>query len=181
MKIYYVGKSILEVYIPSIGRGHNIVKAINEAEQNIILEVSETNSEVIFKLKDKDLDKIITYLKPQTSGSDISPFSKRNLPKRKTTEQLIQKGVLTKEQISEYESISAMVHKDDILMISHLNKQFLRNVVCKKRTNNLNMCRAEMKKELLSLRDYFFFKGYGEQYLKFLRKEIENKYGKGGR
>ena len=35
-KIFHYGKDVLQAYIPSLGRGHNVLKAINEIE-NITL------------------------------------------------------------------------------------------------------------------------------------------------
>lgn len=85
-KITYYGKSILQAYIPSLIRGHNILKAINEIDSSIIFDIEETDEEVLFKFKYVDSDKIIPLLKPRTSGANISPFSTRNLPKNKDYE-----------------------------------------------------------------------------------------------
>ena len=57
IRIFYYGKSILEVYIPSRIRGCNIIKAIeNEFNDNIIFNVVETDSEVLFHFKTKHMD-----------------------------------------------------------------------------------------------------------------------------
>lgn len=56
-KIYYYGKSILEAYIPSLGRGRNIVRQIKEECNNdIIYNIEETDSEILFYFKASDLD-----------------------------------------------------------------------------------------------------------------------------
>ena len=79
------GRGILEAYVPSLIRGHNIVKAIkSEFGEDIIFDVKDTDSEVIFKFKANYMTDLEKYLKPKTSGANISPFSTRNLVKNKT-------------------------------------------------------------------------------------------------
>ena len=55
-------------YIPSIGRGHNIIKAIQEELGNdIIYNIEETDSEILFRFNSKHMDELEKYLKPKTS------------------------------------------------------------------------------------------------------------------
>ena len=82
--MFYYGRNLLQAYIPSLGRGHNIVKYINENfGEDIIFDIEETDSEILFKFNTKHADNIIPLLKPKTSGANISPFSSKNLPKNK--------------------------------------------------------------------------------------------------
>ncbi|MCD7996525.1 MAG: hypothetical protein LUH21_04745 [Clostridiales bacterium] len=168
------------MYIPSIGRGRNILRAIKDTADGTIFDTRETNSEVLFKVNDSDLDKIISYLKPQISGADISPFSPKNLKKKK--------DVLTHAQIEAYRRITGCIPWEDKLLIKQINNLFLNEVVCKKSRcgtdcskKAIKEIKADMKKEQVSLRDYFFLMGFGDEYLKFLQREVENKYMKGGR
>lgn len=71
----------MQAYIPSIGRGNNIIKAIYEIDPSIIFDIEKTDAEILFKFKYVNSDKIIPLLKPKTSGAGISPFSSKNLPK----------------------------------------------------------------------------------------------------
>ena len=51
-KIFYYGRNILQAYIPSIIRGHNIIKYINDNfGQDAIFDIEETSQEVLFKFK----------------------------------------------------------------------------------------------------------------------------------
>ena len=63
---------MLQAYIPSIGRGNNIIKAINEIDPSMIFNIRKTDAEVTFEFKFVDSDKIIPLLKPRTSGAGIS-------------------------------------------------------------------------------------------------------------
>ena len=62
-RVFHYGRDILQAYIPSLGRGHNIIRAINETNPSIIFDTEETDSEVLFKFKYCNSDKIIPLLK----------------------------------------------------------------------------------------------------------------------
>ena len=51
-KIFHFGGSVLQAYIPSIGRGHNVIKAINEQfGQDVLFNIEETDSEILFNFQ----------------------------------------------------------------------------------------------------------------------------------
>ena len=81
-QIFHYGYTTLCAYIPSIGRGLNILRAIQKLDSSIITDTRITDEEVLIYFKDKNLNKIIHLLKPRTVGAEISPFSKRNLPRK---------------------------------------------------------------------------------------------------
>ena len=70
----------LSAYIPSIGRGRNVKKALDE-KGILYSNYLETSIEVEFRFKAKDIDEVATIMKAKTSGANISPFSVKNLPK----------------------------------------------------------------------------------------------------
>lgn len=84
-KISYLERGILQYYVPSLRRGRNIVKdiQIDESISNVIFDVTETDSELTFKFKASDIEKLENILSPKTHGATISPFSVRNLPKER--------------------------------------------------------------------------------------------------
>ena len=66
-------RAILTAYIPSIGRGRNIKKALNEANihyDNYI----ETDEEVLFNFKSKDISVIADLLKAKNGRSRHKPI-----------------------------------------------------------------------------------------------------------
>ena len=125
----------------------------------------QTDGEVLFKVRDRNLENIINYLKPQTSGASISPFSSRNLKTNKYQ--------YTNEQIEEYKQITTSINKEDSLYLSRLNNKFLTDIICKKYKNNLTQIKADMKLKQLKIRDYIYSEGYEKEYLQFLKKEIK--------
>ena len=83
-KVFHYGRSILQAYIPSLIRGHNVLKKLTDLYgQDIVSDIEESDSEVLFRFNARDIEKIIPLLKPRTNGSGISPFSSKNLPKTK--------------------------------------------------------------------------------------------------
>ena len=166
IRIYHYGGSTLLAYIPSKGRGRNIIK--NESIKDFIFDIEETDSEVLFKFKDKHMEEIASVLQPQVSGASMSPFSSKNLPKKKC--------ILTNAQIEEYKKIISIVPQDDKLKVSHINNIFLSEILCKKHHISAQNAKAEMKKELLKLLDYISFKGMWNEYINYLGKEVGKLY-----
>jgi hypothetical protein len=203
IKIFHYGGSTLQVYIPSIQRGRNIIRSIYkdfinpdntkieekdiEREDGVqitresitildtdlfkkdiknsrfIFDVEETDEEVLFKVMDKNLDKIIDRLKPQTSGASIRPFSNRNLPKNTNYP-------YTSEQEMAYNSI--IENLDNKLEVGRLNNRFLEDVICKKAGRDLTFIKAEIKKKCMKVKDYIYDEGYENEYLEYLKKNL---------
>ena len=164
IRIHYFGKSILEAYIPSKGRGHNIIKAIKEdLDDDTIFNIEETDSEVLFQFNAKDMDKLAKYLKPKTNGADRSPFSSKNLQKSKY--------VIPDEDLVKYKSIVSNIPKERILSIQHTTNKFLKSLVTKK--NPYESIRADMIYKGLGNKEYIHSIGKWQQYIDYLRKEFE--------
>lgn len=164
-KVFHYGHNILQAYIPSLIRGHNIIKYINENfGQDKIFDIEETDSEVLFKFKTKDADDIIPLLKPKTSGANISPFSSKNLPKNKEYE-------IPDEDLVKYKSIVAKIPKERILDITHTTNKYLKSLVTKR--NTWENIKADMSMKGLKGKEYIHSIGKWNEYIEYLRKEIE--------
>ena len=149
-KVFHFGGSILQAYVPSIGRGHNIIKAIKEQfHGDIIFDIEETDSEILFKFNYKDSDNIIPLLKPKTNGANISPFSSKNLPRNKEYK-------IPDEEFSIYKEIVA--------------NHYLKSLATKK--NTWDNIRADMKLKGLKGKEYIHSIGKWSEYIEYLRKEI---------
>lgn len=162
------GRMLLTAYIPSIGRGRNIKKTMDEqgiAYTNYV----ETDEEVEFRFKAKDIESIARLLKAKTSGANISPFSSKNLPKSKVE--------IPTDEIQRYKEIIALVPKDDLLIIHKITTTFLESVLqkkCKKNNKEFNY-KIDMKKMCMGrqTKEYIREKGFWEEYLVYLQKEIK--------
>ena len=163
IKIFHYGSSILQAYIPSLIRGHNIIKAIKNIDSNIIFNIEESDSEVLFCFKYVNSDKIIPLLKPKTSGANISPFSSRNLPKNKDYK-------IPDEDLIAYKNIVAKIPPERILTITHTTNNFLKSLATKR--NPIENIKADMKLKGLKGKEYIHSIGRWEDYLSFLTKEL---------
>lgn len=162
-KVFHFGGSILQAYIPSLQRGHNIVKAIQQSNPSIIFNIEETDSEILFKFKYVDSDKIIPLLKPRTSGTSISPFSLKNLPRNKDFK--IPDGKLT-----QYKQIVSKIPPEKLLIIGRMTNSFLQTLVTKK--NPWENIKADMRLKCVKGKEYIYIIDKWDEYLKYLNDKI---------
>lgn len=147
-KIFSYGHGILQAYIPSLIRGHNIIKYINtNYGEDIIFDIEETDEEVIFKFNAKNDSKIIPLLKPKISGASISPFSSRNLPKNKDYK-------IPNEDLLKYKNIVSKIPRERILDITHITDKYLKSLTTK--TNTWEEIKADMALKGLKGKEYIY-------------------------
>ena len=161
----------LTAYIPSLQRGHNIIKAIKEKGVEFVDQI-ENDKEVEFKFKAIDIDVVAEVMKAKTSGASISPFSNKNLPKSNVE--------IPTEKIEEYKKITSVIPKGDLLFISRITNDFLDNILQKslRKTDKKFDYKSDMK--LLKMgrqsKEYIYVKGYFDEYLNYMQKELEKIY-----
>lgn len=161
IKIFYYGKSLLEVYISSKQRGRNIIKNIqDELGNDIIFDIEETDSEVLFKFHSKNMDKLEKYLRPKTSGANISPFSTRNLPKNKTYK-------IPCEELEAYKEIIKNIPQSRILELTHRTNNFIKNLVTKK--VSWENIKSDMALKGLKGKEYIHSIGEWDKYIDYLK------------
>lgn len=177
-KIWYWGlndsrRAVLGAYIPSLGRGRNIKKAMKRDKIDFF-NYDESADEVVFHFLATDVEYVADALGAKTSGASISPFSSRNLPKSDV--------VIPLEKIEEYKSVTSSVGKNDMLLIKNLNERFMSDILeksLKKQSKNSKFsCREDMKKLKMSrqFKEYVFYRGAWENYIKYLDEKIKEYY-----
>lgn len=171
-KIFNYGHGKLIAYIPSIIRGRKIIKALKEKGVEYI-DYLETDEEVEFKFKATDIEIVAELMKARTSGASISPFSNKNLPKSDIE--------IPKEKMALYKKITSVIPKCDLLLISRLTNDFLDNIMQKSLRNRGQKTydyKSEMKKLKLSrqAKEFIFVKNMFDEYLDYIKKEIEKIY-----
>lgn len=163
IQIFYFGNGILEAYVPSIGRGRNIIKAIKEEfGQNVLIKTQETDEEIIFQFKAKYIDDFAKYLKPKTSAANRSPFSTKNLPKSAY--------IIPSEDFVAYENIKAKISPESILSLTHTTQKYLKTLVNKKR--KWEFIRDDMTSKGMKAKEYIHSIGKWNEYIKYLEKEL---------
>ena len=162
-RVFHYGRDILQAYIPSLGRGHNIIKAIAQIDSSMIFDIEETDSEVLFKFKHVNSDKIIPLLKPKTAGASISPFSSRNLPKCTY--------IIPDEDLDKYKQIVSKIPQECILTLTHSTNNFIKSLATKR--NPIENIKIEMKKKCLKSKEYIHSIGKWKEYIKYLKEDLQ--------
>ena len=163
IKIFYYGHGILQAYIPSIGRGHNILKNLEEIDKSLIFDIEETDSEILFKFKYINSDSIIPLLKPKISGANISPFSLKNLPRNKDFK-------IPDDKLTQYKQIVSKISPEKLLTIGRMTNSFLQTLVTKK--NTWENIKADMRLKCVKGKEYIYIIDKWDEYLKYLNDKI---------
>lgn len=165
-------RMVLRAYIPSIGRGRNIKRSL-DAQSIPYTNYLETDEEVEFRFKAKDIEPIAELLNVKTGGANISPFSNKNLPKADVE--------IPMAEIERYKAATAEVQNGDLLIIHRITTDFLSNFLEKKykkiEGKNFDLS-TDMKKMKMSrmAKEYIWSKGMFNEYLKFLQDKIKEFY-----
>lgn len=165
VRIFYFGRNTLQAYIPSIIRGHNIIKYINENfGQDIIFDIEETDSEVLFKFNTKYDNKIIPLLKPKTSGASISPFSSKNLPRNKDYK-------IPDEDFAKYKCITSNLPQNKLILLGKYTNNFIKSLATKK--NTYDDIKADMALKGLKGYKYIHSINKWNEYIVYLNDNIQ--------
>ena len=184
-QIYSYGRGVLVAYIPSIGRGHNILKALGERlcgfnissikndyqplydallEEGTIKNIVENDEEIEFKFNAKNIELIAEYLKPCTSGSSISPFSIKNLPRSDYS--------IPESDLNIYKEITASIPKENIAVIGQITRKYIAEKLAKSKQYKSKDMRYEMRKSMLKGKEFIHYSGAWNEYIKYLKENI---------
>lgn len=132
-------------------------------KSNIIFDIEETDSEVLFKFKYVNSNKIIPLMKPKTSGAGISPFSIKNLPKSDFK--------IPDSDLDIYKQIISNIPRTDFLSIKNITNDYLKTL-CSKR-NAFDKIKADMRLKGLKAKEYIYVIGKWEEYIKYLNRHLK--------
>jgi hypothetical protein len=143
----------------------------------IIFDIEETDEEVLFKFKAKDLDKLESYIKPKPAklnkkGLGRSCFSVKNIRRQLGIKS--QKSDIPIEKLAEYKQITSVIDKGNISIYNKINDGFL-TVLNAKNHCSLDTLREEIKAKNYTTR--FFIYSLGEktwnEYLDYIKNFLE--------
>lgn len=161
-QVYHIGGKVLECWIESIGRGNNLVKALQEIDKDMIFDIQRTDAEVLFKFKIDALDTIAPYLKLQTLGANISPWSSKNRPKNSYR--------IPDEDLALYREVVENIPPENRLQLSHISNAYLKNKFKSKKA--YEKMKEDMKISNLKTKEWLHKNGHWNDYIKYLKKEI---------
>lgn len=175
IQIYAYGKDghremQLACYSPSRQRGRNIKKQLN---QNKIKydHYDETDEEAMFTFSSNDIEKVAEIVGAKTFGSNISPFSSKNLPKTKVD--------IPSEKLAKYKKISSRVGSSGMSVIKSANAAFLDEILAKKLREPGKRKPYDYKSEQKKLglardvKGYIYTKGMFDEYLSYMSDKID--------
>lgn len=201
IRVFYYGhRGTLEAYIPSLGRGRNIVKVIysdfiKPIEESEYIEVIERekdgeitttnlfNYEALYQ--DKELNKLIhtiietdEELTFRFKWDMMEKFEKYLKPKTSAANRspFSSKNlpkceyVIPEEDMLKYKEVASKLPKEDVLKLGHLSNDYLKTLATKK--HKLEDIKAEMKQKCLRTKEYIHSIGHWTNYLMFLERKI---------
>ena len=97
---------------------------------------------------------------PSASGSGISPFSTKNLPKSNYK--------IPDEDLDTYKNIVSNFYSESILDLTHNTNNFIKSLTTKR--NPIEKIRADMKLKCLKTKEYIHSIGKWSEYMNYLKE-----------
>ena len=200
-RIYYYGKGYLDAYIPSLGRGRNIIKAIYsehikpiEESGYLSVERRDKDGEIMhYNLfdydsfyQDKELCKLInTIIETDEEVTFrfkwdlMEQFDKYFKPKTSaagrspfSSKNLPKSDYeIPEEDMALYKEIVSNVSQENMLKLARMTNEYLATLTTKK--YKMEHIKADMKQKMLKGKEYIHSIGHWKSFLVFLKKEVE--------
>lgn len=131
-------------------------------DKQILTYIDELDFEGEFRFKTDMMEYIANLVGARTSGSNISPFSTKNLPSVKYN--------IPTEELNKYKEIIKVLDKSEIILLTRWIKQFDDVIQTKKgSTYDIN---SERKLSCLSGKEFIHSIGLFNDYLKYLQDKV---------
>ena len=127
-----------------------------------IFNLFETDEEVLFRFKARDMDKLEKYLKPRTSGANISPFSNKNRGKNKYE--------IPSKDLTQYKELIENLPQEQLILVAKWVRNFLKTTSSKK--NPWEKIRADMIQKGLGNKEYIHSIDKWDEFLEYMEKEL---------
>ena len=112
------------------------------------------------------MEKLEKYLKPKTSGANISPFSSKNLPRNKTYK-------IPDEDLVAYKELVSKLPQNQLIALVHTTKDFIKSLATKK--NTYDDIKADMALKGLKGKEYIHSIGKWSEYIEYLERNLNGK------
>lgn len=198
--VTHYGHGVLECYIPSIGRGRNIIKVIYsdfikpiEESDYITITKREKDGEIITTnsfnyeelYQDKELNKLIYSIMEtdeevtfRFKWDMMEKFEQYLKPKTSAASRSpfssknLPRGdyEIPEEDMNQYKAVASKLPKEDVLKLGHWTNDYIKTLATKK--NKLEDIKADMKKKMLKSKEYIHSISKWDNYLDYLEKAI---------
>lgn len=195
IRVYYYGHSLLEVYIPSLGRGRNVIRKIyHDYINSNNVQISDKDKGVSYKIIDQELFE--KEIKNNTIISDYIEtdsevlfkfhykYSDKIIPLLKPKTSAASRSpfssknlpkadyVIPEAQLREYSDIIDPLKADGkLLTLNSLTQNFINKMQKSKAYRGVDI-KVLMKKKMLKGKEFIHEENQWDDYLKYLRKEI---------
>lgn len=171
----YINRNNVECISTEIQRDDKVITRISYKIKNhaifvndistkdkIIFDIEETDSEVLFKFKYQNMDKLESILKPSTIACNRSPFSTKNLPKSDYK--------IPSEDLDIYSNIIKKIPKNELIKLVHISQEFMKKKA--KTKKQITALYAEKKKLGMKPKEFCHYKGWWDEYVKYVKESI---------
>lgn len=191
-EIYNYGHGILVCYCDKLGSGRNVLKALGKEigvdinkyttisgqtalydyegyykaleETKVIWDIIETDEEVEWKFKAKDIELMAKYMQAQTSGASISPFSTKNLPRAKYE--------IPVDDLNIYREVTKGIDQNNMIIIGKATRSFISDIPDNyKKFKNRNI-REMQRKSCLKGKEFIHSIGLWADYINYLKENV---------
>lgn len=156
IKIRHATGSTLSCYVPSVKRGKDILRVL----EDIVIEFDVLDGEVYFTFPSKEIEKVVKLCKVKTKGKNIQPLSPKTLPKKK--------NIVPKGEMAKYKDLVDKIEGETPLergmVVKEINKNFARTLP--------KSWKKDCKKELIDFHSYIYKLDKWEKYISYLEKKI---------
>ncbi|MFA7663830.1 MAG: hypothetical protein WCY33_03380 [Clostridia bacterium] len=131
-------------------------------DKQILVDIEEYEDEGEFRFKTDLMEYIAELVKARTSGANISPLSKKNLPSAKYN--------IPEEDLIKYRKIIEVLEREEMYLLAQWSKKFDKVIQSKK--GKLYDVNTKRKRSCLSGKEYIHSIGLFNDYLEFLQKQV---------
>ena len=200
-RIYHVGGRVLEAYIPSIGRGRNILKSLYESYIGSIESCTstvksinkDTNEEVertvydYEKIYDELVKSGILISIVENSEEVLFKFSAVNIDKIAIVMKARTSGAsispfssknlpksdykIPEEDLLMYKQATASIPVENLTAYLNINNSFLEKISTKRFSEK--DIKVDMKLKCMKFKEYIHFTGRWNEYLKYIEKYVK--------
>ena len=143
-------------------------------KSKLIFDIEETDEEVLFKFKAKNLETLEPYVKPKTNHAGRSPYSIKNLREQLGIKKSQKIEEIPSNEINKYKEITSVIDKGNISVYNNINDGFLA-VLSAKNNSDIDTFKAKIKESGMTFKGHMFSLGEEtwNEYLEYTKNYLK--------